>query len=152
MPTHVRTPHAHTQAVCTRAQTCTHNMHMNTNKHMRTHMHVHTREYALTHAHLLQTRYIHMNTQAHVCMHTHAHTLNAHNTHKHMYTCALASSPGSRLIKCMGEEESLVSTALWFKLDPRHSSGSGFHRTLSHHARMDDIISCQVSIKSYCSF
>ena len=38
-----------------------------------------------------------------------------------------------------------------FKLDPMHSSGSGFHRTLSHHVRMDDIISCQVSIKSYCS-
>ena len=51
------------------------------------------------------------------------------------------------LAKCVGEEESLVSTALRFTPDPRHSSGSGFHRTLSHHARMDDIISCQVSIK-----
>ena len=49
----------------------------------------------------------------------------------------LASYPGSRLIKCVGEEESLVSTALRFKPDPRLSSGSGFHRTLSHHARMD---------------
>ena len=64
----------------------------------------------------------------------------------------LASYPGSRLIKCVGEEESLVSTALRFKPDPRHSLGSSFHRNLSHHARMDDIISCQVSIKSYCTF
>ena len=61
----------------------------------------------------------------------------------------LASYPGSQLIKYVGEEESLVSTALRFKLDPRHSLDSGFHRTLSHHARMDDIIFCQVSIKSY---
>ena len=64
----------------------------------------------------------------------------------------IASYPGSRLLKCVDEEESLVSTALWFKLDPRHSSGSAFTDTLSHHARIDDIISCQVSIKSYCSF
>ena len=55
---------------------------------------------------------------------------------------------GSQLIKCVGEEESLVSTALHFKLDPKYSSGSGLHRTLSHHAQMDDIISCQVSICS----
>ena len=61
----------------------------------------------------------------------------------------VASYPGSRLIKCVGEEESLVSTALRFKQDPRHSSGSSLHRTLSHHVRMDDIISCQVSIKSF---
>ena len=33
----------------------------------------------------------------------------------------VASYPGSRLIKCVGEEESLVSTALRFKPDPRHS-------------------------------
>ena len=52
------------------------------------------------------------------------------------------------LVKCLGKEESLVSTAFRFKLDPRHFSGSGFHLTLSYHARMDDIISCQVSIKS----
>ena len=68
------------------------------------------------------------------------------------HTSRLASYPGSRLIKCIGEEESLVSTALQFKLDPRHSSGSGFHRTLSHHAWMDDIISCQVSIKVIVEF
>ena len=61
-------------------------------------------------------------------------------------TMILASYPGSQLIKCIGEEESLLSTALRFRLDPRHSSGSVFHRILSHHARMDDIISCQVSI------
>ena len=29
--------------------------------------------------------------------------------------------------------------------DPRHSSGSGFHSTLSHYAQMDNITSCQVS-------
>ena len=45
--------------------------------------------------------------------------------------------PGSRLMKCVGEEESLVSTALRFKLDPRHSSGSRFHHILSYHARME---------------
>ena len=61
----------------------------------------------------------------------------------------VASYPGSQLIKCVGEEKSLVSTALRFKRDSRHSSGSGFHLTLSHHTRMDDIISCQVSIKSF---
>ena len=44
-----------------------------------------------------------------------------------------------------------MSTALRFKPDPRHSLGSSFHRTLLQNARMDDIISCQVSIKSYCS-
>ena len=64
----------------------------------------------------------------------------------------IASYPGSRLLKCVGEEESLVSTSLQFKLDPRHSSGSAFTDTLLHHARIDDIIYCQVSIKSYCSF
>ena len=68
-----------------------------------------------------------------------------------LLTCQLvASYPGSRLIKCVGEEGSLVSTALRFKRDPRYSSVSGFHCTLSHHAWVDDIISCQVSIKSYC--
>ena len=69
-----------------------------------------------------------------------------------MEWCELASYPGSRLIKCVGEEESLVSTALRFKPDPRHSSDSGFHRTLSYHALMDDIVSCQVSIKSIVVF
>ena len=54
--------------------------------------------------------------------------------------------------KYIGEDDSLVSTALRFKLDPRNSSGSCFHCTLLHHARMDDIISCQVRIKSLIFF
>ena len=69
-----------------------------------------------------------------------------------VHTTSIASYPGSRFIKCVGEEESLVSTALRFKTDHRHSLDYGFYRTLSHHAQMDDIISCQISIKSYVVF
>ena len=44
----------------------------------------------------------------------------------HFITCPASLDPGSQLIKCVGEEESLVTTALRFKPDPRHSLGSRF--------------------------
>ena len=63
----------------------------------------------------------------------------------------LASYPGSRLIKCVREVESIHCIAV--QTGSRAFLGLRFSPyTLSHHARMDDIISCQVSIKSYCSF
>ena len=48
---------------------------------------------------------------------------------------------------CVGEEESLVFTVLLFKQDPRYSSGSGFHRTLSYHARMDDPVKSALKVR-----
>ena len=52
----------------------------------------------------------------------------------------LASFPGARLIKCVGAEESLVSTVLRFISHPRHSRGTAF-------SRIDDAMFCAVSIK-----
>ena len=67
----------------------------------------------------MNTRYTHIthtSTCTHVHTYTHMRTRCTHVTctwtHKNMYTYALASSPGSWLIKFVGEEESLVSTAL----------------------------------------